>query len=115
MTEHLCVLIHISNKGEVGTVKYVKPSSNFLTDCFKAMLRFWILFCYLCFMFVFVILSCLFLVAFNCLESADILALLCVLFLVYFGVIVTFPYGLLGQVWYLIVSIPDLCLLAYFE
>ena len=23
---------------------------------------------------------------------------------------VTFPYGVLGQVWYLIVSIPDLCL-----
>ena len=27
---------------------------------------------------------------------------------------VTFPYGVLGQVWYLIVSIPDLCLLSYF-
>ena len=24
-------------------------------------------------------------------------------------VFVTFPYGILGQVWYLIVSIPDLC------
>ena len=29
-------------------------------------------------------------------------------------VFVTFPYGVLGQVWYLIVSIPDLCLLSYF-
>ena len=27
---------------------------------------------------------------------------------------VTFPYGVLGQVWYSIVSIPDLCLLSYF-
>ena len=26
---------------------------------------------------------------------------------------VTFPCGFLGQVWYLIVSIPDLCLLTY--
>ena len=26
---------------------------------------------------------------------------------------VTFPYGVLGQVWYLIVSIPELCLLPY--
>ena len=26
-----------------------------------------------------------------------------------------FPFGILGQVWYLIVSIPDLCLLPYFE
>ena len=29
-------------------------------------------------------------------------------------VFVTFPRGILGQVWYLIVSIPDLCLLPYF-
>ena len=27
----------------------------------------------------------------------------------------TFPYGVQGQVWYFIVSIPDLCLLPYFE
>ena len=26
----------------------------------------------------------------------------------------TFPYGVSGQVWYLIASIPDLCLLLYF-
>ena len=26
----------------------------------------------------------------------------------------TFPYGVLGQVWYLIVSVSDLCLLSYF-
>ena len=30
-------------------------------------------------------------------------------------VFVTFPCGVLGQVWYLIVSIPDLCLLTYFD
>ena len=29
-------------------------------------------------------------------------------------VVVTFPFGILGQVWYLIVSIPDLCPLSYF-
>ena len=27
---------------------------------------------------------------------------------------VTFPFGILGRVWYLIVSIPDLCTLTYF-
>ena len=27
----------------------------------------------------------------------------------------TFPFGILGQVWYLIVSIPDLCTLTYFK
>ena len=29
-------------------------------------------------------------------------------------VFVTFPSGILGQVWYLIVSIPDFCCLSYF-
>ena len=28
---------------------------------------------------------------------------------------VTFPCGILGQVWYFIVSIPDLCTLTYFH
>ena len=47
----------------------------------------------------------------TCLERADLLALVC-------GVqlrICHFPIGILGQVWYLIVSIPDLCTLTYFE
>ena len=30
-------------------------------------------------------------------------------------VVVTVPFGILGQVWYLIVSIPDLCHLSYFH
>ena len=30
-------------------------------------------------------------------------------------VFVTFPCGILGQVWYLIVLIPDLCRLSYFD
>ena len=47
----------------------------------------------------------------TCYERADLLALLCVMF---YCVFVTFPCGVLGQVWYFIVSIPDLCLLTYF-
>ena len=45
-----------------------------------------------------------------CWERADLLALVC-------GVLLWvchFPIGVLGQVWYLIVSVPDLCTLAYF-
>ena len=34
--------------------------------------------------------------------------------LVMFIVFVTFQCGILGQVWYLIVSFPDLCRLSYF-
>ena len=29
--------------------------------------------------------------------------------------LVTFPCGILDQVWYLIASVPDLCLLSYFD
>ena len=32
-----------------------------------------------------------------------------------FCILVTFPCGILGQVWYLIVSFPDLCRLSYFQ
>ena len=44
-------------------LKVFKLSSIFCTDRSKAMLLLWILFVILCFMFVFVILSCLFLAA----------------------------------------------------
>ena len=36
------------------------------------------------------------------------------LFVMFSCVFVTFPFGILGQVWYLIVSIPDICRLSYF-
>ena len=43
-------------------------------------------------------------------ERADLLALVCC---VYCEFVSHFPIGILGQVWYLIVSIPDLCTLTY--
>ena len=46
----------------------------------------------------------------TCWERANFLALLYVKFACVF---VTFPFGVLGLVWYLIVSIPDLCLLTF--
>ena len=47
----------------------------------------------------------------TCLERADLLALL---FVMFYCAFVTFPCGILGQVWCLIVLIPDLCLLSDF-
>ena len=47
----------------------------------------------------------------TCWERPEFLALLFVMFSCDF---VTFSFGVLGQVWYLIVSIPDMCLLPYF-
>ena len=46
----------------------------------------------------------------TCWERADLLALVCGLLLC----VCHFPIGILGQIWYLIVSIPDLCTLTYF-
>ena len=48
-----------------------------------------------------------------CWERADLLALVCGVFCEF----VTFPLvsWVRGQVWYLIVSIPDLCTLTYFN
>ena len=48
----------------------------------------------------------------TCWKMANLLALLYVNF---FFVSVTFPYGVLDRVWYLIIWIPELCLLFYFE
>ena len=47
----------------------------------------------------------------TCWERADLLTLVCGVYCEF----VTFPIGILGQVWYLIVSIPDLCILTYFN
>ena len=58
-------------------------------------------YCYLCFMFV--VLSCFFIADLcHLLGKADLLARL------YMKFLVTFPFGVQGQVWCLIVSIPDL-------
>ena len=43
-------------------------------------------------------------------ERADLLALVCGVQLL----VCHFSIGIVGQVWYLIVSIPDLCTLTYF-
>ena len=66
--------------------------------------------CYLC--LVFLMLSRLFIAA---LWSSAGKGLTSWLFFVMFNcAFVTFQYGILGQVWYLIVSIPDLCRLSFF-
>ena len=44
-------------------------------------------------------------------KRSDLLALVGDIYCI----IVTLPCGILGQVWYLIVSIPDLYFLSYFE
>ena len=69
-------------------------------------------FCYLC--FVLAKLSCLFIAALW-LPAEKGLTFLALLYVMFSCIFVTFPCGDLRQVWYLIVSIPDLCLLTFFD
>ena len=62
---------------------------------------------------VFVMLSRLFIAALWSSAGKGLTSWL--LFVMFNCVFVTFPCGILGQVWYLIVSIPDLCRLSYLE
>ena len=67
--------------------------------------------CYLC--LVFVMLSRLLIVALWSPAGKGLTSwLLCVMSYCDF---VAFPFGILGQVWYSLVFIPDLCPLTYFE
>ena len=47
----------------------------------------------------------------TCWEKADLLALVGDVYCIF----VTFPFVILGQVWYLIVLFPDLCRLSYLD
>ena len=67
--------------------------------------------CYLC--LVFVMLSRLFIAALCPYVGKGLTSGL--LFVMSNCDFVTFPFGILGQVWYLIVLIPDLYRLSYFE
>ena len=73
------------------------------------LLLLWII-CYL--YLVFIMLSCLFIAALWSPSGKGLTSWL--LFLMSYCDFVTFPCGILGQVWYLIVLIPDLCSLSYF-
>ena len=68
--------------------------------------------CFLCFVSVIFVFSVHYSNVVTCWERPGSLALLCVMFSCVF---VTFPCGVLGQVWYLIVTIRDFCLLPYFD
>ena len=62
-------------------------------------------FCYLCFLFF--MLSCLFITALWPPAGKGLTSWLS--FAMFYCVFVTFPCGILGQVWYSTVLIPDLC------
>ena len=86
-----------------------KPSGNFFCDRSKAVLLLLIPFCN-CFYYTGLSVYCSLMI--TCRERSGLLELSCVMFSCVF---VTFRYMVSGQVWYLIVSISDLCLRLYFQ
>ena len=110
-TGHICVLIHSWTYGEVGAVKPVKPSSKIFLLTVPRRYFFcgsFVLFVS-CVSYAFASVNCCLVV--NCWERANLLAFVGDVFCIF----VTFPCGILGQVWYLIVSFPDLCHLSYYD
>ena len=71
---------------------------------------FFAIFSYLCYAILSV--HCSFVII--CWERADLLALLCVFFFFFFFFFDTILYGVSGQLWYLIVLIPDRCFFCTF-
>ena len=92
-----------------------KLSGFFGTDRSKMVLLLWIFFL----LFVFRVCQChsVFSVPCSlvvaCWEMADLFALLCVFVFYHFPI--WCPGSHLYRIWYLIVSIPDLCLIAYYQ
>ena len=89
----------------------LSPPVKYFTDHSKAVLLLWIFYgvflsC-VCYAFLHV---CLYVPCGHLLGKGWSLALVCGFLLS----VCYFPIGILGQVWYLIVSIPDLCTLTYF-
>ena len=64
---------------------------------------------HICFLFLVFLMHCCLVV--TCWERADLLALVGDFYCIF----VTFPCGVLGEVWYFIVSFPNLCRLSYSE
>ena len=108
-TKHICVLINIWTKGEVGApLNRFKPSSKIFYWPFQGGTSFVDILCFflscVCYAFARV---CLYVPCGHLLGKGWPLGSR----LWY----LTVRIGILGQVWYLIVSIPGLCTLTYFE
>ena len=100
-------------KGEVGPpLNWFKPSGKIFYWPFQGSISFVNLLCFICLMFAMTLCASVYM----CLvvtgwERADLLALVCGVWLW----VCHFPIGILGQVWYLTVSIPNLYTLTYFD
>ena len=99
--------IHICWRRVTG----LSPPLKYFTEDSKAVLLLWIMYVFFCLVFVMPLCASVYLyLVVTCRERADLLALVSSIYLW----VCHFPNGILGQVWSLIVSIPDLCILSYY-
>ena len=93
---------------KLNNFQSLKHSSKVLYWPFQGSTSFVDILCFFCLVFAMPLCAsiCMCLVV-TCWERANLLALICGVYLWVFH----FPIGILGQVWYLIVSIPDICTL----
>ena len=107
----ICLDLHQKLRVRLIPLNMFKPLSIVLL-----MIPRWCFFCgcFLLFMFhvftIYAVLSVPCSLVITCRERADLLTF----FVMFYCVFVTFPYGTMGQLWYFIVLISDLCLLLYF-
>ena len=89
----------------------LSPPVKYFTDRTKAVLLLWIFYVFFCLAINVLLCASVYMcLVVTCWEKADLLALV-------YGVLLRvcrFPICILGQVWLLIVSIHDLCILTYF-
>ena len=89
-----------------------KPSIKIFYWPFQGGTSFVDLYVFFCLVFAMPLLESVYMcLVVTCWERVDLLALVCCVQLW----VCHFPIGILGQVWYLIVLIPDLCTLTYFS
>ena len=94
----------------MGVFFSLSPLVKYFTDRSKAVLLFWIICVFLC--LVFLMLLGLFIAALWSPGGKGLTSWLLLVILVF--LLLSHPCGILGQVWYLTVSFPDLCSLSYF-
>ena len=92
--------------------KWFKPSGKIFYWPFQGGISFVDLLCFFYLVFAMSLCASVYMcLVVTCWERADLLALVCGVYML----VCHFPIGILGQVWYLTVSIPDLCTLTYFD
>ena len=107
LKEHISIMFTF----ECHETSLTPPVKMIFTDRSRAVLPLWIL-CYFMFRVCHAVLSVHCSRVVTCWQRANLLAITYVMFSC---VHVTFPCGVLCQVWYLIISIPYICLLHYFD